>query len=174
MPTHTQHTEHRPITLHFWWLFNILLILINTGHARQHIAGVDTYTPGIYHTFGDLITNTPDDNHAVVFDHEKGKLYCKDTGKKVRSRSAYGFCKDGQTYNSYAKEDTIRAVNHMILESDPTFYNEFINDKKRYQYYLQAYSDRNREELKDLSELQAAKPGLFQIENKYKSKNLPN
>ena len=41
MSTHTEHSEHRPFTLHFWWLFNILLILINTGHARQHMAMAD-------------------------------------------------------------------------------------------------------------------------------------
>ena len=41
MSTHAQHTERCPVTLHFWWLFNILLILINTGHARQHIAIAD-------------------------------------------------------------------------------------------------------------------------------------
>ena len=114
MSTHTEHTKHHPSTLQLWWLSGILLILTNTGHARQHIAMADADNPGVYHTFGDFITNTPDNDRAVVFDHEKGKLYYKDTGKKMRSRSAYGFCKDGQTYNSYTKEDTIRAVNHLF------------------------------------------------------------
>ena len=79
---------------------------------------------------------------------------------------------NGNTY--YANKKTLK----MVLESDATLYSEYMNDKKRkkrYQYYLEAYNDRNRKELKSLSELRDTKPELFQIENKYnKNKRLPN
>ncbi len=79
---------------------------------------------------------------------------------------------NGNTY--YANKKTLK----MILESDPALYDEFMKDKKRkkrYQYYIEAYNDRNRKELKNLSELRETKPKLFQIENKYnKNKRLPN
>ena len=112
MSNHTEHTKRHPSTFHIWWLSNILLILTNTGHAQQHIAQANTYNPGIYHTFrfGDFITNTPDNNHAVVFDHEKGRLYYKDTDKKVKARRVYGFCDGEQVYLTLKKFNPVEKV----------------------------------------------------------------
>ena len=213
------------------WLWpSIFLVAVVTPVYQEHIASSDSYHPGIYYTFTEFITNSPEDRREVIFDQEKRKLYYKDTGKRVKAQRVYGFCDGEQVYLAMKKFNPVEKVDRytyftekgfelgmifvfgpssvaipfpiwyhreymanlnngntyyankktlkMVLESDATLYSEYMNDKKRkkrYQYYLEAYNDRNRKELKSLSELRDTKPDLFQIENKYnKNKRLPN
>lgn len=212
------------------WSGILLAAVVTPVYPQEHIASSDTYNPGIYYTFTEFITNTPNNQREFIFDSEKRKLYYKDTGKRVKAHRVYGFCDGKQVYLAMRKFNPVERVDRytyftekgfelglihvvgmppltipypiwyhreymanlnngntyyankntlkMVLESDATLYNEYVNDKKRkerYQYYLEAYNDRNRKELKSLSELRDTKPELFQIENKYnKNKRLPN